>query len=140
MLGPIQALVLFALWAILLVLLIGASRVAQVLSGKRKPTDFPAGTPHGSDMYWRINRAHLNTLENLPIFAAVVLSALAVGVKDPLFAQLATVVIGARVLQSLIHIASGSVMAVNLRFAAYAAQLVCMVWMGVMVLRATQLI
>jgi hypothetical protein len=41
-----------------------------------------------------------------------------------------------RILQSAIHIASGSVNAIRLRFAAFAVQLVCEVWMAVLVLRA----
>ena len=38
-------------------------------------------------------------------------------------------------LQSLVHIASGSGLAINLRFVAFGVQLVCLTWMGVLVWR-----
>ena len=54
---------------------------------------FAAGVPHGSDAYWRLNRAHLNTLENLPIFAAIVLSGWVVGMESAMFNRLAVIVV-----------------------------------------------
>ena len=120
----ILPLILFAVWSVFLVLLIGAWRVGEVIGGKAAPNAFPAGIKHGSEMYWRLNRAHLNALENLPIFGALVLSGVALNVDSPSFATAAAVVFLARVVQSLIHISSGSVLAINLRFAAYAVQLV----------------
>lgn len=132
----IVCVIFFALWAVFLVLVIGGWRAAQVLTGAKKPNDFPSGTPHGGDRYWRLNRAHINTLENLPIFATVVIGLALLGLKTELFGQLAQLVLFARVLQSLIHISSGSVLAVNLRFAAYAVQLAAILWMAVHGLRA----
>jgi uncharacterized MAPEG superfamily protein len=131
----IVALVFFALWAIVLVLMVGGDRVLSVLKGDAKITSFTPGVPHGSDSYWRINRAHMNTVENLPIFAAIVLSGWAVGLETLMFNRLAVIVVCARVVQSVIHILSGSALAINLRFAAYGVQLVCFVWMGVMILQ-----
>lgn len=69
---PLLCLLAFAGWALFLVLCIAAARVSQVLTGKKKPNEFPSGVPHGGDRYWRLNRAHLNTVENLPIFGAIV--------------------------------------------------------------------
>ncbi|HEX3808476.1 MAG TPA: MAPEG family protein [Rhizomicrobium sp.] len=129
----IIALVLYALWAIALVVMILADRALMIASGKVPATSFTAGVPHGSDSYWRINRAQLNTVENLPIFGAVVLAGWAAGMETHLFNLLAVIVVCARIVQSLIHITSGSPMAINLRFTAYAVQLVCIAWMGVLV-------
>lgn len=133
---PLIALIWFALWAVALVLFVGIQRVASVLGRKAKPNDFPAGQKHGSEFYWRCNRAHANVVENLPIFGAIVLGGVAAEVTAPIFGTLALVVAVARVVQSVIHMAGGSAMMVNLRFTAYAVQLVCFIWMGILVLGA----
>ncbi|HVP83263.1 MAG TPA: MAPEG family protein [Rhizomicrobium sp.] len=132
------ALTVYALWAIVLVVFIALSRVSQVMSGKAGPGDFPSGTKHGSDGYWRLNRAHLNTLENLPIFGALVLAGWVAGLDTPTFNMLATVIVVARVVQSLIHISSGSALAINLRFLSLLVQLVCEVWMAVQIFHAAK--
>ena len=72
----------------------------------------------------------MNTAENLPIFATVVLVGSLAGVSSATFATLAQVCLGARMVQSIVHVSSNAVMAVNLRFAALAAQLVSFIWMG----------
>lgn len=131
----ITALIAYALWAVALVITLAIVRGAMVLRGRAKANSFTAGTPHGGDAYWRLNRAHLNTLENLPIFAAVVLSGWVVGMESANFNRLALVVVIARILQSLIHLVSGSITAISLRFTAFAVQLVCEIWMAILVLR-----
>lgn len=136
-LPPLAALVLFAVWALVLVLSIGAWRGALVFSGKSKITGFQPGTPHGGDAYWRLNRAHLNTVENLPIFGALILAGTFVQVQGVPFQVLPSVVLYARVVQSLIHVTSGSALAINLRFAAYVVQVASMLFMAVGVLGAT---
>jgi hypothetical protein len=133
------ALIFYALWTIALVLMVGADRVLQVIEGNAKVNSFTPGTPHGSDSYWRINRAHINAAENLAIFAAIVLSGWVAGMETTLFNQLAVIVVVARVIQSFIHIMSGSVLAVNLRFTAFGVQLVCEIWMAVLILSAVNL-
>lgn len=132
--SSLVALIFYALWAIALVLMIAADRGLMVLRGEAKANSFISGVPHGSDSYWRINRAHLNAVENLPIFATVVLSAWVVGMETVTFNRLAVTVVVARVIQSAIHIVSGSVPAVVLRFAAFAVQIVCEIWMAALVL------
>jgi uncharacterized MAPEG superfamily protein len=132
----ITALIAYALWAIALVLTMAIVRTSMVLRGKAKANSFTAGVPHGRDAYWRLNRAHLNTLENLPIFAAIVLSGWVVGMETATFNRLAVIVVWARIVQSLIHLISGSVTAVTFRFAAFAVQIVCEIWMAVLVLHA----
>ena len=131
----ITALVAYALWAIALVIALAVVRCTAVLGGRAKANSFTAGTPHGGDAYWRLNRAHLNTLENLPVFATIVLSSWVVGMETATFNRLAVIVVVARIVQSLIHLISGSVAAVSARFAAFAVQLVCEVWMAVLVLK-----
>ncbi len=133
---PLVCLVGFALWAVLLVMGVGFSRVAQVLAGKKRANEFPSGTQHGGDRYWRLNRAHLNTVENLPIFAALVIAGVLLHVSSAAFATLPVVIVGARIVQSVVHVSSGSVVAVNVRFTAFLTQVVCFAWMGIEILRA----
>ena len=123
---PVAALVLFAVWAMLLVVSIGVWRSALVFTGQAQANSFPSGTQHGGDLYWRLNRAHMNAIENLPIFAALVLSGVYLQVQSTSFQILPSLIIYARVAQSLIHIASGSTIAVTLRFLAYGVQLISM--------------
>jgi len=125
-LPPLAALVLFAVWAMLLVISIGIWRSALVFTGNAQANSFPSGTQHGGDRYWRVNRAHMNAVENLPIFATLVLSGFYLQVQDPWFQFLPSLVLYARIVQSLIHIASGSGLAVTLRFLAYGVQLIAM--------------
>jgi len=132
----IAPLIFYALWAILLVLLVVAARLFQILGGKAQADSFTPGTPHGSAAYWRLNRAQINTVENLPIFAAIVLSGYVVGQGTATFNLLAAVVFYGRVVQSLIHILSGSRLAITLRVLAFAVQIACEIWMAVLVLRA----
>ena len=120
---PLLCLALYAAWAMVLVLSIGSWRAMQVLTGKKKPNEFPSGTQHGTDAYWRLNRAHLNTLENLPIFAAVVVVSHLANLSNPQVDTACIVVIVARVAQSLIHVSSNTSVAVNLRFTAFLTQL-----------------
>lgn len=130
---PLWCLLGFAMWAVVLVSAIGGVRALQVVTRQKRANEFPSGQPHGGDMYWRLNRAHLNTLENLPIFGAVVVVGVLSGVDAPLFSTLASVVLGARIAQSVIHVSSGSVMAVNARFTAFLTQLVGMAWMAFLI-------
>jgi uncharacterized MAPEG superfamily protein len=138
-LPPLAALVLFAAWGLLLVISIGLWRLTQVVGQGKGPGDFPAGTPHGSDAYWRLNRAHLNVTENLAFFGAVVLAGVYLQVQDSLFQLLPTVVLYARIAQSLIHVTSGSRFAVTLRFTCYLIQVLSMLALAAIDLKAAGL-
>ncbi len=132
---PLWCLLGFAGWTMLLVVSVGLWRVGLVFAGKAAANAFPSGTQHGSDPYWRLNRAHLNAAENLPLMASVVLVGTLAGVSTPLFATLAQVYLAARIVQSLVHIASNAVMVVNLRFTALIVQFVCFGWMAGEIIR-----
>jgi len=123
----LYCLVGWCVWAILLVSGIAVARTAQVLMGKKKSNEFPSGLQHGSDLYWRLNRAHVNAVENLPIFAALILVAHLAHVEVALLAEVA---LGARLVQSLVHISSNHVLAVNLRFTAFVTQACCFMTMA----------
>lgn len=77
-------LALFAAWTLFLALFVVLFRVFQVVAGRVAANAFSSGTPHTVDgkalqnpsesLYWRANRAHLNALETLAPFTALVSS------------------------------------------------------------------
>lgn len=120
------ALLGFVVWTLsLLIGTIGYTRVAAVMRRQARPNSFNAAVPHGSDRYQRCMRAHLNCVENLPVFGALVLLGGALGLDSGAFPIAALSVLPARVGQSLAHISSGSNRAVLVRFYFYTAQLLC---------------
>ncbi len=122
---PILALFAFVAWTLFLVLAIAAVRVAQVLLRRVPANGFTSGVPHGGDAYWRLNRAHVNAVENLAVFATLVLGSALLGAVSSSIARAAEIVVCARVAQSVFHVLSGRSWAVNLRFTAFLAQLAC---------------
>lgn len=127
---PLLSLVAFALWPVVLVLAIGAFRIPKVLMGKVAANSFPSGTPHGGDLYWRLNRAHMNALESLPVFASLVLTAVVAQTVTPAFERLCLIAVAARVAQSIVHVSGNSNMHVNVRFTFFVVQLGCFIMMG----------
>jgi len=130
------ALLGFVTWTILLVVVtIGLPRVTAVLSKRAPANSFNPQVPHGTERYQRSMRAHLNCVENLPLFAALVLLGSSVGVPGSLFQLTAFAVLPARVLQSTVHIASGRNRAVLARFVFFTVQLCCFAAMVVLLAR-----
>lgn len=115
------ALVLFIAWTLLLLGVMEAVRVGLTLSGRVASNAFTPDNANLSPFMQRLARAHANCLEGLPVFGGLLVAALVTGqaaVTDPLALWL----IAARVVQSSIHVASLQVLAVNLRFTAFAVQ------------------
>jgi hypothetical protein len=133
---PLWCLLGYVAWTMLLVLAVVSARGVEVLAGKKRMNEFPGGVQHGGDRYWRLNRAHVNAVENLVIFGTVILTGTILHVATPMFTRLPAIALGARLVQSLAHVASGSVPAVSVRFAAFAVQLGCVAWMMVEIGRA----
>jgi uncharacterized MAPEG superfamily protein len=120
------ALLGFVAWMLLLVIVgIGAPRISAVLKRQARPNAFNPDVPHGSERYQRTMRAHLNCVENLPVFAALVLLGTQLAVQGELFQTVAFAVLPARVLQSTVHIASGRSRAALARFTFFSIQLCC---------------
>lgn len=112
----------FIAWTLLLLALMEALRSALVLRGRVPANGFAPDNAGLSPFLQRLARAQANCVENLPAVGGLLLFALATGrtgVTDPL----APVLLGARVLQSLVHLASTSGAAVTLRFCVFAVQL-----------------
>ena len=123
----LTALLGFISWTLFLLLLMEGLRVRLVASGRIPPNGFNPENSNLSPFMQRLARAHANCLEGLPLFGGVMLLAAIAG-KSSITDPLAYVLLGARVLQSVIHLASISVPAVNARFAAFAVQLVIAVY------------
>ncbi len=134
---PHLALIFLVLWCILLLGAIGAYRVALVHRGAFESNGFSPGVPHGPNLYWRLNRAHLNAVENLPLIATIVLVGSWVEIQTEPFSQLAVAYACARVIQTIAHVSSGTKLAVGVRFSAFAAQLCCLAWMAYELLGAS---
>lgn len=124
----LHALLGFIAWTLALLVLMEAIRAWLVVSGTVPANGFNPENSTLSPFMQRLARAHANCLEGLPIFGGLLLVAEVAGrsaVTDPL----AYALLGARVLQSLIHLASVSPTAVTARFAAFAAQMaIAVVW------------
>ena len=116
------ALTAFIAWALVLLVLMEAIRSKMVVAREVAPNQFVPDNANLSPFMQRLARAHANCLEGLPIFGGLLLLAVVAGkaqVTDPL----AYVLLGARVIQSLIHLASTSAPAVTARFSAFALQM-----------------
>jgi uncharacterized MAPEG superfamily protein len=76
-------------------------------------------------------RAHMNCVENLPVFGALVVAMIATGVQNLLVDALSVVFLLARLGQTLVHIAAPPTNVwTALRFALFCVQVVCMVAIG----------
>lgn len=116
------ALALFIAWALALLLLMEVLRSRLVLTGRVPSNGFTPDNASLSPFMQRLARAHANCVEGLPLFGGLLLLALATG-QQALTDSLALWLVLARVVQSTIHLASLSVLAVNARFAAFAVQM-----------------
>ena len=123
MLSPTAvALTGFIAWTLFLLVLMEGIRSKLVLTKVMPANGFTPDNASLSPFMQRLARAHANCLEGLPVFGGLMLVALATGrtsVTDPL----AFVMLGARIVQSGIHLTSLSSTAVTLRFSAFAVQM-----------------
>ncbi|MGH6816149.1 MAG: MAPEG family protein [Hyphomicrobiaceae bacterium] len=121
----------FAAWTLIVLIFgVGTRRWYLILSGEAAITSFPADTPHGSTAYRRAMRAHANCVENLPVYAAIVLVAEAARLVPSHMDTLALAIMACRVLQSSIHVLLPETEStVAVRFAFFLAQVAAMTWM-----------
>jgi uncharacterized MAPEG superfamily protein len=115
-------LTLLIAWALLLVVIMEVLRGRLVASGRIAGNEFRPDNSNLSPFMQRLARAHANCIEGLPIFGGLLVVALVTnraGVTD----SLAPWLLLARIVQSVAHLASRSVPAVNIRFVAFVLQL-----------------
>jgi uncharacterized MAPEG superfamily protein len=122
--GPTAtALVGFAGWFLLLTFALGFFRSGLVLSGKKAANSFATDGSDVSDFGRRLNRARDNCFETLPLFVAIALAA-SMANKIAVIDPLAMYLLYARIGQSITHVVSTSIMAINVRFALFLVQMV----------------
>ena len=112
----------FITWALLLLVLMEAIRAQLVLRGKVPANGFTPDNADLSPFMQRLARAHANCVESLPIFGGLLLVAIATD-QTAITNPLAYLLLGSRISQSLVHLASLTTTAVTIRFAAFAVQM-----------------
>ena len=117
----------FICWALTLLVLMEVIRTTLVVTGAVPANGFNPENSNLSPFMQRLARAHANCLEGLPIFGGLMLVAVVSG-KSSVTDPLAYVLLGARIVQSAIHLASTSAPAVTARFTAFAVQLAIAVY------------
>jgi hypothetical protein len=121
------SLLAFIAWTLALLVLMEAVRSTLVLTGRVAANGFDPQNSTLSPFMQRLARAHANCLEGLPIFGGLMVVAVLAdraAVTDPL----AWLLVAARVVQSVIHLASTSPVAVKARFTAFAVQIGIAIW------------
>lgn len=125
---PLIALTGFAGWTLAIALIMISFRFINSFGGKKIPLN--AFSPDGDDLPGfgrRVTRAHLNCVETLPVFAAIVAAAGLSGQMGVLEGT-AIYVLYARLGQSVVHMISGSLPASLLRGGLFTAQVVLMLF------------
>jgi uncharacterized MAPEG superfamily protein len=136
---PLWVLLCFAVWTLLVLLAgVGVQRWSRILSRKAQLTDFPGGVAEGPPFYCRAMRAHANCVENLPVYAAIAVTAAIAGMDTPRLDQLAVAILVARICQSLTHLLFPITnVAVAVRFTFFFVQVLAMLWMAVIIALTT---
>ncbi len=129
---PQWALLGFAVWTLLVLFgTVGVYRWSRILTGKVRISEWQADQPQGSEWYQRAMRAHMNCVENLPVFATIVLCATATGADSRLLDLLAGAILVARIFQTTVHLTfAPSDAAALIRFAFFFVQALCMLAMA----------
>jgi uncharacterized MAPEG superfamily protein len=135
---PVWMLLGFAAWTVLLLLFtVGVYRWSRILTARVQISDFRADKIEGEDWYKRAVRAHVNCVENLPVFGAIVFALLVSRVGGPTVDFLSIGVLIARIMQSLVHVSfvqTNSVVAV--RFTLFLLQVASFLWLIAIIVRS----
>jgi uncharacterized MAPEG superfamily protein len=133
---PLWCLLAYVLWTLsILAFGVFISRVLAVRRKQIRVSEFRSDQPQLSAAYQRRHRAHLNSLETLPVFATVVLIGQVIGLRVPAFDAACVVLLGARMVQSTAHMISLSGPAVPVRVVAYLVQPLCVGTMILLIIR-----
>jgi uncharacterized MAPEG superfamily protein len=123
------AMLLYGAWTLLLPIFYASYRVPMIAGGMRRADHWERGKPTGdSALLVRARNAHLNCIENFPVFAAVVLAAALLD-KSAVVDALAAYVLYARIAQSVMHVAGTSLPLIALRGTFYFVQIALIFYM-----------
>ncbi|MBF7074062.1 MAPEG family protein [Glaciecola sp. MH2013] len=117
----IIALLLYISWILILLLVLAAYRTSLTASGKKQGLKFQADGSDIPAMGERITRVHANAVECFSFIGGVMLLAIATD-STAITNDLAMVVVAARLLQSAVHLASTSNVAIQARFVFFLVQ------------------
>ncbi len=134
---PVLVLLALAVWTLFtLTVTVGVYRWRRILTGRSSIAEWRADLPQDSEWYQRGVRAHMNCVENLPVYTAIVIAVIATGSHGVILDRLAVAILAARVAQTLVHITLPPTNpAAALRFALYFVQVACMLTMAGLVAR-----
>lgn len=120
---------LYAGWILLLALFYATPRIPQALLGQKRIDSWERGKESIDPLFLqRAKSAHLNSLENFPVFAAVVAIAGLMGQIEAISA-VAAYVLYARIAQSVSHILGTSFILVMLRATFFLVQVIITLYM-----------
>jgi uncharacterized membrane protein YecN with MAPEG domain len=133
---PVWVLIGFALWTVATLMgSVGVYRWSRILTGRSQIREFRGDQVEGPDFYRRAMRAHANCLESLPIYTALVVAIVARHASSPLLDVLALVLLGARIVHTVVHIGFEQTNRVAaFRFTFFFVQIICLIWMGLWLL------
>ncbi|MGN6590460.1 MAG: MAPEG family protein [Sphingomicrobium sp.] len=117
----------FVCWALFLLVVMETIRSYLVVTGKVAANGFRPDNSGLSPFMQRLARAHANCIEGVPIFGgllAIAIMTSRAAVTDPFALWL----LGARIAQSTIHLVSINLIAVSLRFAVFAVQILISIY------------
>ena len=130
MTDSLHALIAYISWMLIILVSLGLYRSYLTLTGQHAANKFKPDGGDVSPFSGRVCRAHANCYEFFPIAGGLLLAALATNntaITDPF----ASYFLAARILQSITHIASTSVIAVYARFAFFLVQIgICFMWIA----------
>ena len=128
---PVWMLLGFAAWTVLLLsATVGIYRWSRILTGGARIGSFRADQTEGAGWYQRGTRAHANCIENLPVFAAIVIALQAGNVVGTLVDGLSIAILATRIAQSLVHVCFVQTDAiVSVRFTFFSVQLASFIWL-----------
>ena len=129
---PQRALLGFAVWTLLVLFgTVGVYRWSRILTGQVRISEWQADLPQGSDWYQRAMRAHMNCVENVPVFAAIVLCATVTGADSRLLDLLAGAILARTcVRRRSISLLRLPMLAASVRFAFFFVQAIGMLAMA----------
>lgn len=120
---PMTALLWFTAWTLFLVVLVLLYRGVKIISGTPANAWTRGGGMEDPAIIKRLTDAHLNCLENLPIFAVLVLAAASLD-KTATIAPVAAYILYARLAQSVTHLVGTQPMLVTLRGTFWVIQII----------------
>jgi uncharacterized MAPEG superfamily protein len=124
----IIALLGYISWTIVLLIWIACYRTLLVTSKQKAPNDFKADGSNSPAFGQRLTRAQSNCVESFAFIGGLMLLALATN-SAVITNDLALLLLAARLGQSITHLLSTSVLAVQIRFAFFLVQVgICCFW------------